>query len=68
MIDYCIFLLQITVLVQTTGVKMAGVVQSAGVVATGVAVREDGVASFVTKVRIARLCSSQENIMTKSVT
>lgn len=41
--------MKITVLAQTTGVKMAGAVQSAGVVATGVAAREGGVAGFVIK-------------------
>lgn len=46
------FYLQITVPVQTTGVKMADVVPSAGVVVTGVAVREDGVAGFVIKASI----------------
>lgn len=44
--------LQITVLAQTTGVKMAGAVQSAGVVATGVAARGGGVAGFVIKVNM----------------
>ena len=44
-----IFPLQITVHVQTTGVRMVGVVQSVGVEVTGVVVRGVGVANFVIK-------------------
>lgn len=44
------FLLQITVHVQTTGVRMVGVAQNAGVEVTGVVVRGVGVANIVTKV------------------